>query len=199
MQNQLNYSFDKSLDYEVIKLEIENKINKLVLELHLERNEKKLQALSNLSIAMIQLVNGSRISEAIKATEYFVNNQNKKSMYVRIAKRTDHENRVMKLPDEINVFILDSISNTFQIYDTSNSKDLSSLSSKVRSYLYDNFGKINTHSLRYALINYLAIKKKVPLNLVSKIVGHKNINQLVSYTQNKHADNILDLLACNSF
>jgi hypothetical protein len=67
MENELNYSFDKSLDYEVIKLEIENKINKLVLDLHLERNEKKLQALSNLSIAMIQLVNGSRISEAIKA------------------------------------------------------------------------------------------------------------------------------------
>ena len=197
--NELNYSFDKNLDYEIIKERISNKIIELIIDLHLDRNDKKLQALSNCTIALIQLVNGSRISEAIKATEYFVRNKHKQSMYVRISKRQDLANRVMKLPSEVDLFILEAIAITFNTYDIAHPGDTSRLSSKVRTYLYDHFDKINTHSLRYALINYLAIKKNVPLNLVSKIVGHKSMNQLVSYTQNKHVDNMLESLASGSF
>jgi len=197
--NELNYSFDKNLDYEIIKERISNKIIELIIDLHLDRNDKKLQALSNCTIALIQLVNGSRISEAIKATEYFVRNKHKQSMYVKISKRQDLANRVMKLPNEVDLFILEAIGITFNTYDIENKDHMAKLSSKVRTYLYDHFDKINTHSLRYALINYLAIKKNVPLNLVSKIVGHKSMNQLVSYTQNKHVDNMLESLASGSF
>ena len=194
-----NYSFDKKLDYEVIKQEIDNKILQLTLELEENYNEHKIKALSNCTIALIQLTNGSRISEAIKTTDFFVKNPSKKSTYIRISKRKDNASRAMKLPINITPKILNLIQLVFNQYDIQDEKDMAKLSSKTRTYLYDNFNKINTHSLRYALINYLSIKKNVPLNLVSKVVGHKNLNQLITYTQNHHVDDMLEKLSRNDF
>ena len=193
------YSFDKKLDYEKIKQEIDNKLSQLFSDLKNDYNEHKVKALSNCTIALIQLTNGSRISEAIKTTAFFVKNPSKNSTHIKISKRKDKVTRVMKLPININTKILSLISVVFKQYDIEDEKDLAKLSSKVRTYLYDNFNKINTHSLRYALINYLSIKKQVPLNLVSKIVGHKNLNQLITYTQNHHVDDMLDKLSRNDF
>ena len=194
-----NYSFDKKLDYEVIKEQIDKKIFQLLEDLKNDYNEHKIKSLSNCTIALIQLTNGSRISEAIKTTAFFVKNQSKKSTYIKISKRKDDVLRVMKLPIEINYHVLKLIEVVFNQYDISKENDLAKISSKVRTYLYDNFDKINTHSLRYALINYLCIKKNVPLNLVSKMVGHKNLNQLITYTQNHHVEDMLDKLANNQF
>ena len=199
INNVENYSFDKKLDYEVIKQEIDNKILQLTLELEENYNEHKIKALSNCTIALIQLTNGSRISEAIKTTDFFVKNPSKKSTYIRISKRKDNASRTMKLPINITPKILNLIQLVFNQYDIQDEKDMAKLSSKTRTYLYDNFNKINTHSLRYALINYLSIKKNVPLNLVSKVVGHKNLNQLITYTQNHHVDDMLDKLSRNDF
>ena len=193
------YSFDKKLDYETIKQEIDNKLSQLFSDLENDYNEHKVKALSNCTIALIQLTNGSRISEAIKTTAFFVKNPSRNSTHIKISKRKDKVTRVMKLPININPKILSLISVVFKQYDIEDEKDLAKLSSKVRTYLYDNFNKINTHSLRYALINYLSIKKQVPLNLVSKIVGHKNLNQLITYTQNHHVDDMLDKLSRNDF
>lgn len=194
-----NYSFDKKLDYEVIKQEIDNKILQITLDLEENYNEHKIKALSNCTIALIQLTNGSRISEALKATDFFVKNPSKKSTYIRISKRKDNASRAMKLPINITPKILNLIQLVFNQYDIQDEKDMAKLSSKTRTYLYDNFNKINTHSLRYALINYLSIKKQVPLNLVSKVVGHKNLNQLITYTQNHHVDDMLEKLSRNDF
>ena len=193
------YSFDKKLDYETIKQEIDNKLSQLFSDLENDYNEHKVKALSNCTIALIQLTNGSRISEAIKTTAFFVKNPSKNSTHIKISKRKDKVTRVMKLPININSKILSLISVVFKQYDIQDEKDLAKLSSKVRTYLYDNFNKINTHSLRYALINYLSVKKLVPLNLVSKIVGHKNLNQLITYTQNHLAEDVLDKLSRNDF
>ena len=149
------YSFDKKLDYETIKQEIDNKLSQLFSDLENDYNEHKVKALSNCTIALIQLTNGSRISEAIKTTAFFVKNPSKNSTHIKISKRKDKVTRVMKLPININPKILSLISVVFKQYDIEDEKDLAKLSSKVRTYLYDNFNKINTHSLRYALINYL--------------------------------------------
>ena len=194
-----NYSFDKKLDYEIIKSQLDTKIALLFSELQNNYNEHKIKALSNCIIALIQLTNGSRISEALKATSFFVKNPSKKSTRVIISKRKDFAYRSIKLPVDISPKMLELIQVVFNNYDIENEEDLAKLSSKVRTYLYDNFDKINTHSLRYALINYLSIKKNVPLNLVSKVVGHKNLNQLITYTQNHHVENMLDKLANNDF
>ena len=47
-----NYSFDKKLDYETIKKEIDDKISQLTLDLEANYNEHKIKALSNCTIAL---------------------------------------------------------------------------------------------------------------------------------------------------
>ncbi len=49
----------------------------------------------------------------------------------------------------------------------------------------------NTHSLRYAFINYL-LSKGVDVPLVSKIVGHKNLDTILSYIQSRRAQETLE-------
>lgn len=66
------------------------------------------------------------------------------------------------------------------------------LRKSVLQYLLDNFN-CNTHSLRYAFINYMIYVKKRPLNDVAKFVGHKGIGMLVNYTQIKNMNEIFDL------
>ena len=51
----------------------------------------------------------------------------------------------------------------------------------------------NTHSLRYAFINHMIYVENRPLPDIAKFVGHKNINQLVTYTQQKNCNKIFDL------
>jgi len=67
-----------------------------------------------------------------------------------------------------------------------------SLNVAICKYMIHNF-KCNTHSLRYASINYMLFKQKKSMCVVAKFVGHKNINQLVTYTQQKKCDQIFDL------
>ena len=50
-----NYSFDKKLDYEIIKSQLDTKIAFLFSELQNNYNEHKIKALSNCIIALIQL------------------------------------------------------------------------------------------------------------------------------------------------
>ncbi len=54
--------------------------------------------------------------------------------------------------------------------------------------------KSNTHSLRYALISYLA-KNAVDPAIIAKVTGHKKLDRIVQYTQTKDAVEILRKLS----
>jgi len=53
---------------------------------------------------------------------------------------------------------------------------------------------INRHSLRYAFITYL-LRKGISPSLIAKITRHKNLNYILTYTQQKTADKILEKLS----
>lgn len=178
---ELKNGFDKGIDFEQTRKILKAKIKELVAGLRKDYNVHKVKALSNIVIALISLVNGSRISESIEAAFKFVDNKSLKKVLVPIAKRKDGELRRMLLPTEINREILEYIEKVIA------GADPKKLQSKVRTYLTDNYG-FNTHSLRYAAINYLISEQKEPLSLVSKMVGHKSMNMLINYTQNKNVD-----------
>ena len=135
-------------------------------------------------ISITQLQNGSRISETINAFKMFIYDYDLKVAIITIAKRKDGFRRKILRPEIINSEILERIKSEIK------NDTIEELSKKIRMFLMRHYGW-NTHSLRYALINYLAIEKKIPVNLVSKLVGHKNMNQLLTYTQNKHVDELL--------
>ncbi len=54
--------------------------------------------------------------------------------------------------------------------------------------------KCNTHSLRYALVSFLAKNGTDPA-IIAKITGHKDLKRIVQYTQEKDAVEILRKLS----
>ena len=189
---EVKNGFDKGIDFEETRKIFRLKIKELLKDLKGDYNVHKVKALSNIVIALISLVNGSRISESIEAVFKFVDNKNLTKVLVPIAKRKDGEMRIILLPKEINREILEYIQKFIS------GAEAHKLQSKVRTYLTDNYG-FNTHSLRYAAINYLITEQKQPLNVVSKLVGHKSMNMLINYTQNKNVSSTLESMNSGKF
>ena len=162
--------WDKGLDYETTYTRLIRKINSV----------KRDTTRCYLIIALIQLRNGARISEAIRAFKEWIKS-NKTELYVRVSKKKRDELRLMVIPEEVLQYRLQCV-------------DLLSLNDKVlrervRATLHYYF-KINTHSLRYAFITYL-LKSGVNPALVGKVIRHSRLDTLMHYVQVKEADSLL--------
>lgn len=189
VSDNINGTFDKGVNYSDAHKKFTDEINNIYSKDYI--NQHELKRLAYLVISLIQLQNGSRISETIEATRQFMADLEIKIAVITIAKRKDGFRRKILLPELITADILERIKPEIK------NDSIEELSKKIRMFLTRHYGW-NTHSLRYALINYLAIEKKTPINLVSKLVGHKNMNQLLTYTQNKHVDELLLSINKNS-
>ena len=165
--------WDKGVDYETMYTRLLRKISSV------ESNNTRCY----LIISLIQLRNGSRVSEAIRAFKEWVKT-NKIELYIRVSKKKRHEDRLMIIPSEIQNYRLLCV----DLLDVNDKI----LRERVRATLYYYF-KINTHSLRYAFITYL-LKAGVNPALVSKAIRHSRLDTLLSYVQVKEADNILKKL-----
>jgi integrase len=201
---------DRGVSFEDMKNKFINHINKLYINYKKPHTifEKKIlvHKLCYMMIAIIQLRNGSRISEAISAFKQYVSgikidekvivkiaksegkqySRNQKKM---IDKKIRHRKMVFATWIPINIF--------YRLMKTKREIMITMLKGKrvegrVFDYMNMNFDS-NTHSLRYACINYLLTEKKLPMPTVAKYVGHINTNELVRYTQNKEVDKIFDL------
>jgi integrase len=162
--------WDKGVDFELMYHRLLRKIDSV------KSNNTKCY----LIIALIQLRNGSRISEAIRAFKEWVRS-NKAEIYVRVSKKKRHEDRLMIIPSETHEYRLRCV----DLLDVNDKI----LRERVRATLHYYF-KINTHSLRYSFITYL-LKAGVNPALVSKAVRHSRLDTLMSYVQTKEADRIL--------
>lgn len=133
-----------------------------------------------LAIALIQLRNGSRISEAIRTFKEWIQTS-KTEIYVKVSKKKRHEDRLMIIPPELEQYRLSCV----ELLDVNDKV----LRERVRAILYYYF-KINTHSLRYAFITYL-LRSGVNPALVSKVIRHSRLDTLMSYVQVKEAEKVL--------
>lgn len=197
-------SFDRGLNFEEIKDRLLTKTNILFKRLQkIAKPQLALKQLSYCIIALIQLRNGSRISEAIKAFKYFITNGIKKEAQIKISKsdatkivKKDGKKRKIKLQARFRSIIFPNKWISPKIFKCVRESDLeewissSRMRKRVLDYLLNHFNA-NTHSLRYAFINHMLYEKKVEMGLVSKIVGHANMDMLVTYTQKKNADDKL--------
>jgi hypothetical protein len=200
--------WDRGLDFEVIKNKLIKHLEKLNRSIHKANSRYEHKILTNkicyTIIAMIQLRNGSRISEACETFIKFINSNDLNSkIIVKIAKTTgkqysrtqkkmiDKKKRYRKMifPDWINQDIIDEIRESKPLILLIQSKRLKN---RVCDFLRMYFD-CNTHSLRYAYINYMLTDKQMPMATVAKVVGHVNVNQLVTYTQQKNVDAALDM------
>jgi len=165
-------SWDKGLDYESTY----NKILKHMLK-------AKYPRLCYDAILLTQLRNGSRVSEAVRGFREFLTTKSIE-VSVRVSKRKDNALRLMVIPRElINSNINIDICKELLIY---NDKRLIDRVKHHAKRVYD----FNTHSLRYAFITHL-LKQGFNPAIVSRITGHKNINYILTYTQEKAGVEIL--------
>jgi site-specific recombinase XerD len=136
------------------------------------------------AILLTQLRNGSRVSEAVRSFREFLMTKTIE-VSVRVSKRKDNAQRLMVIPRELintnNINI--DICKELLIFNDKRLID------RVKHYAKRVYG-FNTHSLRYAFITHL-LKQGINPAVVSKITGHKNINYVLTYTQEKAGVEVL--------
>lgn len=133
------------------------------------------------AILLIQLVNGCRIREAIRAFRTFIES-GEREFQLQAQK---HGNiRFVIIPDVIK---------KKATYNAVLTIDDEKLSARIRMFAL-HYLKTNTHSLRYALISYLA-KNGIDPAIIAKITGHKRLDRIITYTQTKDAIEMLRKLA----
>lgn len=206
-EQKLHKGFDRGIDYDDIKKRLIKKYERLSSELDKDKNLKAVthKVLHNKMIyvltALLQLRNGCRCIEACASMKVFFKKNNlDEKIIVKIAKSecvkfkketgekyvTPRRNREIIFP---KTWVKFELTDAFRVY--LSMMTLKQMKQRILQFLLREFD-INTHSLRYSYINHLLYKRKVEMSLVSKIVGHKNVNQLVTYTSNKNAGKILD-------
>jgi len=162
-------SWDKNLDY-ITTYE-------LIL-----RKIKALQPPSRcyMIVALIQLRNGSRISESVRAFKTWLMT-GYQELHVAVSKKKKPDSRLMIIPKEVEEYRRECLEQS--------TIDDKTLRERVRWALYY-YLKINTHSLRYAYITFL-LKEGVNPALVSKLIRHSRLDTLLHYIQLKESDRIL--------
>jgi integrase len=201
--------FDRDVDFVDIKEKLLKKITSLYSKYMKEESEKIKRIIVNqicyCMIALLQLRNGSRISEAcIAFVEYLKGKPTDEKIIVKIAKSegnkynwktkkkqmTKPRYRKIMFPDDwidLDLF-MDIQESDPQILKIKQDR----IRQRVRDYMLQYFN-CNTHSLRYACINYLLYVEKRNMADVAKFVGHSSVNQLITYVQLKNTDQIFDL------
>ena len=177
------HSWDRGADYDDLK----EKLIKCYLAFGEERTRKKTYCW----IALLQLYNACRISESCLAFKQFVEQgwsggkvsvKISKSESLKVFKDGEKKLTKPRFRDIVNIPLDWGVKPDIVFFnETTPLPD--SIKSNVLTWMLSTF-KINTHSLRYATINKLVSMGK-PLNVISKFIGHRNLNMLLTYTQQK--------------
>lgn len=208
-ESKIATGFDRGIDFISIKEKLLLKLQALYKKSRSEDSEKQKKIMINqiayIMIALIQLRNGSRISEAVNAfLEFLKKDDISDKVIVKIAKSDGAKyNRLTKemikkkpryrklmFPEDwidLEIFeeIKDSKDRILKI-----PKDR--FRQRVRDYMLKYFN-CNTHSLRYAYINHMLYDLKQDMTAIAKFVGHTTVSQLVTYTQNKNTERLFDM------
>jgi Phage integrase family. len=135
-------------------------------------------------VLLVQLRNGSRIGEAVEAVKEFCRTK-ENAVRVRVEKHKSTDSRLMVLPEELRgkegkEYLAKAC---LRLAKVKNPK------SAIKEYCRATYG-FNTHSLRYAFITYM-LSKGVSPSFIAKITGHRNLSHILTYTELKTAEDIL--------
>ncbi|MEM4620564.1 MAG: hypothetical protein QW607_10170 [Desulfurococcaceae archaeon] len=162
--------WDRGLDYETIYIFLLRKMKNKTLKQRIR---------CYIQILLIQLRNGSRISEAVRCYKQFLTT-GERELNIEVSKKKKKETRLMIIPPEIEVD-----ETCYELLHIDDKK----LINRIKTYASQKL-KINTHSLRYAFITYL-LRNGVNPAIVSKIIKHSKLDFILTYTQEKLAQEIL--------
>lgn len=211
----MDSGFDKGIDYEPTKQRlIEDFMKQLKSFRKSGYTKRSSKRLIFVMIELIQLRNGSRITEAINAFKLFgERGSTAGKVVVKICKSETPRMKWVLSEDKLTKVRKTIVSKPRyreMMFPTQwlPSMDIDGLIAEVIALnpnikpslmktsvckYMQRYHDTNTHSLRYAFINYLIYEQKRPITDVAKFVGHSNVGQLVTYTQKKNSDQIFDL------
>lgn len=138
------------------------------------------------SVLLIQLRNGLRISEAVRAFKQFLALR-KREVYVKLSKKKTVVERLVVIP---KVLLKTDLSDCTKIFLEDDDKLINRICVWTYTHIEVNNKKVNTHSLRYAFITHL-LKKGVSPSIIAKITGHSKLDYILTYTQTKAAEEVL--------
>ena len=173
-KKKIEHTWDYSVDFLEAKKVLTNAYKQL-FDLNLMPYE------AYIAILLIQLVNGARIGEAIKAFKTFVESGQKE---FQLQAEKHGNTRFFIIPEVIKNRL------AYRSILTISNKNLEA---RIRMFALK-YLKSNTHSLRYALVSYLAKNGTDPA-IIAKITGHKDTKYITRYTQIKDALEIQRKLA----
>jgi len=145
------------------------------LRAHPTETNKRL--LRSVNILITQLTNGLRVSEALDCYYKFLETL-EREIEVKLAKSKD-KYRICMIPpffDKLDVLL---------------TKDVKRPHPTVLTHIARRYFGFNTHSLRYAFINYM-LQQDIDVATVSKIVGHRKLDTILTYVQERRARRTLE-------
>jgi integrase len=169
-KRKIEHTWDYSVDFLEAKKVLTNAYKQL-FDLNLMPYE------AYVAILLIQLLNGSRIKEAIRAFKRFIES-GEREFQLQAQK---HGN--------MKPFVIPDVIKNRQTYRLILTISDDKLEARIRMFALK-YLKCNTHSLRYALISHLA-KEAVDPAIIAKITGHTKMERIIQYTQTKDAIEIL--------
>jgi len=100
--NKKVINWDRRIPFEHLSRKFMDDLNLFIAEWYRKKRKKNIsKQLIYITILLIQLYNGLRISEAIDGFKEWINTGNKE-VQVRVRKRKDNEYRVVMIPDVIS-------------------------------------------------------------------------------------------------
>jgi integrase len=136
------------------------------------------------AILLLQLRNGLRVSEAVRAFREFLTRK-ALEVEVPVSKKKKPETRLAVIPRELLDAKLSGCRDLLSIEEEK-------LIMRVKKYSRRRYG-FNTHSLRYAFITFL-LRQGVSPSIIAKITKHSRLDFILTYTQEKAAEEILKKL-----
>lgn len=167
--DKVKIGWDRGLEFSEIKTKLEREM----------KGCSRGTTYSNLAVLYIQLVNGSRVSEAVDALNEFLTT-GKRDLQIRLRKRWKRtgtgevtqviEYRTMLVPSFI--------------------KRQGAPRTPAQVKVFAIRRGINTHSLRYAFVSHMSQRGVAP-QIIAKITHHKKLERIIDYTSQKVADKLL--------
>ena len=163
--------WDKGVDYEAMMRRLERDL----------RRDQDSRRRCYRAIAIVQLRNGLRAIEAVRAFKHFQRTR-QVEFDVPVAKKKRREERLVVIPPILyNIRCMDFL----EVPDEK-------LKERYRQFLLYHY-RLNTHSLRYAFITFL-LRNGVSPSIVAKITRHSKLDYILRYTQEKEAEKTLKSL-----
>jgi Phage integrase family. len=173
-KRRIEHTWDDSVDFLEAK-KVLTEAYKQLYDLNLMPYE------AYVAILLIQLVNGARIGEAIRAFKTFVES-GQREFQLQAEKKGN-----------LKFFIIPNVIRNRQSYRFVLTISDYDLKARIRMFA-KKYLKCTTHSLRYALISFLSKSGTDPA-IIAKVTGHKKLDRIIQYTQLKDAVEIQRKLA----